>query len=78
MMAFVIRIVFSACSAESKHEFAVYDRQKYITDYQQKGVIWLDADNIKWNPGLRSLAKLMFNRYDEFCFMFTLDYVACL
>jgi len=46
------------------------DRQKYITDYHQKEGIWLDADKIKWNPGLRSLAKLMLNRYDEFFFMF--------
>ena len=43
---------------------------KNITDYHQKEGIWLDADKIKWNPGLRSLAKLMFNRYDEFFFMF--------
>jgi len=38
------------------------DRKKYINDYYDRGGIWLDAENIMSNPGLRQLAKLMLNR----------------
>lgn len=38
-------------------------KQKYIDDYFEKEGVRLDYDNIQKNPGLRSLAKLMLNRY---------------
>jgi len=38
------------------------DRKKYINDYYDREGIWLDAENIMSNPGLRQLAKLMLNR----------------
>lgn len=46
------------CDAEEK-------KQQYIPDYQTKEGITLDYDNIKKNPGLRSLAKLMLNSFCE-------------
>lgn len=46
------------CDAEEK-------KQQYIQDYQTKEGITLDYDNIKKNPGLRSLAKLMLNSFCE-------------
>ena len=38
------------------------NRRQYINDYYEKEGIWLDPSKIRWNPGLRSLAKLMLNR----------------
>lgn len=46
------------CDAEEK-------KQQYIQDYQTKEGITLDYNNIKKNPGLRSLAKLMLNSFCE-------------
>lgn len=46
------------CDSEEK-------KQQYIRDYQTKEGITLDYDNIKKNPGLRSLAKLMLNSFCE-------------
>ena len=37
------------------------DKQDHIRDYQQHEGILLDADSMKYNPGLRSLAKIMLN-----------------
>ena len=36
-------------------------KQRYIDDYYEHEGIRLDPNNIKYNPGLRSLAKLMLN-----------------
>ena len=36
-------------------------KQRYIDDYYEKEGIRLDPNKIKYNPGLRSLAKLMLN-----------------
>ena len=38
-------------------------KQKYIDEYYEREGILLDVDNIKNNPGLRRLAKLMLNRF---------------
>ena len=38
-------------------------RQKYICQYYQMEGILLDYDKIEYNPGLRSLAKLMLNSF---------------
>lgn len=35
----------------------------YIDDYYDKEGILLDFDNIRKNPGLRQLAKLMLNSF---------------
>ena len=37
------------------------DKQRYIDDYYENEGIRLDPDNIKKNPGMRSLAKLCLN-----------------
>ena len=42
------------------------DKKKYVDDYLQNEGVKLNPDNIKKNPGLRSLAKLLLNRYVEF------------
>ena len=34
------------------------DKRKYIQDFEEKEGIALNEENIKFNPGLRSLAKL--------------------
>lgn len=39
------------------------DKRKYIQDYSDREGILLDENNIRWNPGLRNLVKLMLNRY---------------
>jgi hypothetical protein len=39
------------------------DRRQYINDYYEKEGIWLDPSKFRWNPGLRSLAKLMINMW---------------
>jgi hypothetical protein len=39
------------------------DRWRYIRDYHEKKGILLDYNNIKKNPGLRALAKLMLNSF---------------
>ena len=39
------------------------DKLRYIRDYQEKDGILLDYNNIKKNPGLRALAKLMLNSF---------------
>ena len=39
------------------------DKRKYIQDYYDREGIWLNANNIKKNPGLRQLAKLMLNSF---------------
>jgi hypothetical protein len=39
------------------------DKWRYIRDYHEKKGIILDYNNIKKNPGLRALAKLMLNRF---------------
>ena len=39
------------------------DKEQYIVDYNDREGIYLDYDNIKKNPGLRSLAKLMLNSF---------------
>ena len=39
------------------------DKEQYITDYNDREGILLDHENIKKNPGLRSLAKLMLNSF---------------
>ena len=36
-------------------------KQRYIDNYYQYEGIRLDPNNIKYNPGMRSLAKLMLN-----------------
>ena len=36
-------------------------KQTYIEEYYEHEGIRLDPENIKYNPGLRSLAKLMLN-----------------
>ena len=36
-------------------------KQRYIDEYYEHEGIRLDPENIKYNPGLRSLAKLMLN-----------------
>lgn len=41
------------------------DLARYITMYEQKEGIRLDPDNIEYNPGLRSLAKLHLNSFLE-------------
>ena len=41
------------------------DKRKYIQDYYDRKGIWLNANNIKKNPGLRQLAKLMLNSFWE-------------
>lgn len=38
-------------------------KQNYVQQYFEKEGIWLDYDNIRENPGLRSLAKLMLNSF---------------
>lgn len=38
-------------------------KQRYIQQYFEKEGIWLEYDNIRENPGLRSLAKLMLNSF---------------
>ena len=37
------------------------DKQRYIEDYYKNEGIRLDPDNIKKNPGMRSLTKLCLN-----------------
>ena len=37
------------------------DRQKYIKDYEERQGIKLDYDKIKYNPGMRAIAKLCLN-----------------
>ena len=39
------------------------DKREYVREYQEKEGIKLDPENIKKNPGLRSLAKLMLNSF---------------
>jgi hypothetical protein len=39
------------------------DKWSYIRDYHEKEGILLDYNNIKKNPGLRALAKLMLNSF---------------
>ena len=39
------------------------DKRKYIQDYYDREGIWLNANNIKKNPGLRQIAKLMLNSF---------------
>ena len=39
------------------------DKRKYIQDYYDREGIWLNTNNIKKNPGLRQLAKLMLNSF---------------
>ena len=39
------------------------DREKYIAEYADKEGIELEAGKIKFNPGLRALAKLMLNNF---------------
>jgi hypothetical protein len=39
------------------------DKWRYIRDYHEKEGILLDYNNIKNNPGLRALAKLMLNSF---------------
>ena len=39
------------------------NKHKYINDYYEREGIQLDYDNIRKNPGLRSLAKLMLNSF---------------
>lgn len=39
------------------------DKQKYIHQYHDKEGIMLDYKKIAYNPGLRALAKLMFNSF---------------
>lgn len=39
------------------------DKRKYIKNYYDREGIWLNAENIKKNPGLRQLAKLMLNSF---------------
>jgi hypothetical protein len=39
------------------------DNWRYIRDYHEKEGILLDYNNIKKNPGLRTLAKLMLNSF---------------
>ena len=38
------------------------DKRRYIVDYETKEGVKLDPNNIRKNPGLRSLAKLALNR----------------
>lgn len=40
------------------------DLARYIEMYEQKEGICLDPDNIAYNPGLRSLAKLLLNSFE--------------
>jgi hypothetical protein len=47
------------------------DRWSYIRDYHEKEGILLNYINIKKNPGLRALAKLMLNRNNNLLFIFT-------
>jgi len=52
------------------------DKDKYISDYFEHERILLDKNNIKKNPGLRRLAKLMLNRYNLLfpcCIVYTYD-----
>ena len=44
-------------------------KQQYITEYEQKEGIKLEYGNIKKNPGLRSLAKLMLNSFCKYHFL---------
>ena len=44
------------CDTEEK-------KRQYIGDYERKEGIKLNYDNIKKNPGLRSLSKLMLNSF---------------
>ena len=39
------------------------DKRQYVREYQEKEGMKLDPENIKKNPGLRSLAKLMLNSF---------------
>ena len=39
------------------------DKEQYIADYKDKEGIFLEYNNIKKNPGLRSIAKLMLNSF---------------
>ena len=41
------------------------DKWRYIRDYHETEGILLDYNNIKNNPGLRALAKLMLNSFCE-------------
>ena len=41
-------------------------KQRYMENYYAKEGVLLDYANISKNPGLRSLAKLMLNRYLSF------------
>ena len=44
-----------------KEDMSEEEKRKYIHDYNEKEGIQLQYDNIKKNPGLRTLAKLMLN-----------------
>ena len=44
-----------------KEDMSEEEKRKYIQDYYEKEGIQLEYDNIKKNPGLRTLAKLMLN-----------------
>ena len=44
-----------------KEDMSEEEKRKYIHDYYEKEGIKLQYDNIKKNPGLRTLAKLMLN-----------------
>jgi hypothetical protein len=41
----------------------LYDKWRYIRDYHEKEGIPLGYNNIKKNPGLRALAKLILNSF---------------
>lgn len=51
------------------------DQQMYINNYYEKEGIWLTAEHIKKNPGLRQLAKLILNRYYAFFLYCTNFYI---
>ena len=39
------------------------DKARYVREYQEREGIKLDPDNIRKNPGLRSLTKLLLNSF---------------